>query len=346
MLIGNAGVMACPHATTADGFEMQFGTNHLGHFLLFQLLAPALVAGAPSRVVLLTSAGHRFSDVDLDDPGFEHTPYDPWMAYGRAKTANALCAVGIDQRYRDQGVRAFAVHPGGIQTELGRHLTEETLQFMLDRLKDAPEPMPWKTVPQGAATTVYAATSPELDGKGGCYLEDCHVAEVTDDPASRTGVRAYAVDPARADALWELSERWSARLGTDPWTTEAIATKWHATAATTSTCHTSWYPNTRGNGSGQRVARKIAPTVKSTPPTAISTSSAGAEVTDQLGCGDHRRPAHHDVERARAIRVTAARREGEREPDDRHRPRHGEQRPRQPAAQRQQAQRRVAARRS
>lgn len=207
VLIGNAGVMACPPAATADGFELQFGTNHLGHFLLFQLLAPALVAGAPSRVVLLTSAGHRFGDVDLDDPSFERQPYDPWLAYGRAKTANSLCAVGIDQRYRDQGIRAFAVHPGGIHTELGRHLTEETLGFMIERLKEAPEPMPWKSVPQGAATTVYAATSPELAEHGGCYLEDCHIAEVTDDPAARTGVRAYALDPESADALWALSER-------------------------------------------------------------------------------------------------------------------------------------------
>jgi NAD(P)-dependent dehydrogenase (short-subunit alcohol dehydrogenase family) len=205
VLIGNAGVMACPQGTTADGFEMQFGTNHLGHFLLIQLLTPSLVAAGGARVVLLTSAGHRFGDVDLEDPNFEHQPYDAWVAYGRAKTANVLCAVGLDQRLRDQGVRAFAVHPGGIPTELGRHLTDETLGQMVERSKAAN--VRWKTVPQGAATTVYAATAPELDDEGGVYLEDCHVAELTDDLEVSGGVRSYALDPARADALWELSER-------------------------------------------------------------------------------------------------------------------------------------------
>jgi NAD(P)-dependent dehydrogenase (short-subunit alcohol dehydrogenase family) len=207
VLIANAGVMACPQAATADGFELQFGTNHLGHFLLIQRLMPALLAAGTARVVLLSSAGHRFSDVDLDDPSFEHQPYDPWVAYGRAKTANVLCAVGIDQRFRDRGVRAFAVHPGGIQTELGRHLTDDTLKVLMDRLAAAPTETVWKTVPQGAATSVYAATSPDLHGQGGVYLEDCHVAGLTDDPDAREGVRAYALDPARADALWELSER-------------------------------------------------------------------------------------------------------------------------------------------
>jgi len=207
VLIGNAGVMACPQGTTVDGFETQFGTNHLGHFLLVQLLTPSLVAAGGARVVLLTSAGHRFGDVDLDDPGFEHQPYDAWVAYGRAKTANVLCAVGIDQRLRDQGVRAFAVHPGGIQTELGRHLTEETLGVLIERSKAGNGPIAWKTVEQGAATTVYAATAPELDGEGARYLEDCHIADVIDDPNVSGGVRPYALDPARADALWELSER-------------------------------------------------------------------------------------------------------------------------------------------
>jgi NAD(P)-dependent dehydrogenase (short-subunit alcohol dehydrogenase family) len=207
VLIANAGIMACPQSTTTDGFELQLGTNHLGHFLLIQRLLPALVATGRARVVLLSSAGHRFGDVDLEDPFFEHQPYDPWVAYGRAKTANVLCAVGLDQRYRDQGVRAFAVHPGGIQTELGRHLTRDTLQVLMDRLAAAPTETVWKTVPQGAATSVWAATSPELDGAGGVYLEDCHIASLTDDPDARDGVRAYALDPARADALWELSER-------------------------------------------------------------------------------------------------------------------------------------------
>ena len=127
LLIANAGIMACPRDETADGVELQFGTNHLGHFLLVCRLAPLLVAGAPSRVVVLSSAGHRFGPVDVDDPNFERTPYDPWVAYGRAKTANVLFAVELDRRLRDRGVRATALHPGGIVTELGRHLTEESI---------------------------------------------------------------------------------------------------------------------------------------------------------------------------------------------------------------------------
>jgi len=206
VLVNNAGVMACPFGTTADGFELQFGTNHLGHFLLTNLLAPALVAAAPARVVSLSSRGHRFSDVDLDDPNFEHTPYDPWVGYGRAKTANVLFAIELDRRCADRGVRAFAVHPGTISTELGRHLTDESLAALVASMPSGQE-MRWKSVPEGAATSVWAATTAELDGRGGLYLEDCGVAEPTDDPAARTGVRPYALDPGRAAALWELSER-------------------------------------------------------------------------------------------------------------------------------------------
>lgn len=216
ILIANAGVMACPQGTTVDGFETQFGTNHLGHFLLIELLTPALVAARGARVVLLSSAGHRMGDVDLDDPGFERTPYDPWVAYGRSKTANVLCAVALDRRLADEGVRAFAVHPGVIQTELSRHLTPETMAALQTSLSSGSSGsssggggarMSVKSIPQGAATTLYAATSPDLDGIGGRYLEDCHLAELTDDPTSRSGVRAYALDPERAEALWELSER-------------------------------------------------------------------------------------------------------------------------------------------
>jgi NAD(P)-dependent dehydrogenase (short-subunit alcohol dehydrogenase family) len=207
VLIANAGVMACPQGTTVDGFETQLGTNHLGHFLLIQLLTPSLVAAGSARVVLLTSAGHRVSDVDVDDPGFERQPYDPWVAYGRSKTANVLCAVALDERLRDQGVRAFAVHPGAVPTELSRHLTDETLQALADRQARSSAPLRWKTIPQGAATTVWAATSPALDGLGGRYLEDCGLAEVSTDPDASKGVRDYALDPERARALWELSER-------------------------------------------------------------------------------------------------------------------------------------------
>lgn len=207
VLINNAGLMACPFGHTADGFELQFGTNHLGHFLLARLVAPALVAGAPARVVSLTSRGHSFADVDLDDPGFERTPYDPFVAYGRSKTANALFAVGFDRRFASEGVHAFSVHPGGIHTELGRHMTPEVIEAMRSRLASSGRQFTWKTIPQGAATTVWAATAPELDAHGGAYLEDCGLAVVTDDEELDHGVRPYAVDPARADALWELSER-------------------------------------------------------------------------------------------------------------------------------------------
>jgi NAD(P)-dependent dehydrogenase (short-subunit alcohol dehydrogenase family) len=206
VLVNNAGVMACPFGTTADGFELQFGTNHLGHFLLANLLAPALVAAAPARVVSLSSRGHRFSDVDLDDPNFERTPYEPWLGYGRAKTANVLFAVGFDHRFADRGVRAFAVHPGSIGTELGRHLTDESLATLAASMPEG-QNVTWKSVPEGAATSVWAATAPELDGRGGLYLENCGIAEPTDEPAAPVGVRRYALDPERADALWELSER-------------------------------------------------------------------------------------------------------------------------------------------
>jgi NAD(P)-dependent dehydrogenase (short-subunit alcohol dehydrogenase family) len=220
LLIDNAGVMATPQATTADGFELQFGTNHLGHFLLTTLLIPALVAAAPSRVVVVSSNGHHMGDVDLDDPGFTATEYNPWIAYGRSKTANVLFAVELDRRLADQGVRAFAVHPGMIRTELGRHLTDESRAQMMAAIASAGSaasgggaghggPPPMKSIPAGAATTVFAATSPTLDGRGGLYLEDCQVSE----PASGStmgGVRDYAIDPERAAALWTLSEQLTA----------------------------------------------------------------------------------------------------------------------------------------
>ncbi|MEX0846317.1 MAG: SDR family NAD(P)-dependent oxidoreductase [Ilumatobacteraceae bacterium] len=207
VLINNAGLMACPQGTTVDGFELQFGTNHLGHFLLGVLLAPTLVNGAPSRLVSLSSRGHAFADVDLDDWNFEHSAYEPFVAYGRAKTANALFALGFQQRFGDQGVLALSVHPGGIHTELGRHMTRETIDSLMQRVAASGREFAWKTIPQGAATSVWAATSPDLLGHGGSYLEDCSVAEVGDDESSNSGVRPYAVDPVRADALWRLSER-------------------------------------------------------------------------------------------------------------------------------------------
>jgi len=203
-LIANAGVMACPLGRTADGFETQFGTNHLGHFVLINRLVPLL--GRGGRIVNLSSAGHRFADVDLDDPGFERTSYDPFVAYGRSKTANILFSVALDSRLKGRGIRANAVHPGVIQTELGRHMTPAMIEQIL---ASAPQgaAMTWKTIPQGAATTVWSGFRASGEEVGGRYCEDCHVAEVTDDLSVREGVRAYAIDPVRADALWEKSEQ-------------------------------------------------------------------------------------------------------------------------------------------
>ncbi len=205
VLIGNAGIMACPQGTTADGFELQFGTNHLGHFLLVRELLPMLTDAPGKRVILLSSSGHRISDVSLEDWNFERTPYDPWVAYGRSKTANVLCAVALDLRLAEHGSQALALHPGGIMTELGRHLTRETLQQLSDLRPPGDEPF-WKTVEQGAATTCYTATNAELAGRRAWFYEDCRRAEITDDPLAPAGVRAYALDPDRAEELWTLSE--------------------------------------------------------------------------------------------------------------------------------------------
>ena len=205
VLIANAGVMACPQGKTKDGFETQFGTNHLGHFVLVNRLVPLVLRGAPGRIVSLSSSGHRFSDVDLDDPNFERTPYDPWLAYGRAKTANALFAVELDRRLAPRGVRACSVHPGGIRTELGRHLTEATMQQLVSRMTRPGAP-PFKTVEQGAATTIWAGFIADPAEIGGRYCENCGVSEVTSDPETLVGVRAWALDPVRAQALWRRSE--------------------------------------------------------------------------------------------------------------------------------------------
>ena len=209
LVVANAGVMACPFGKTADGFETQFGTNHLGHFVLVNRIAPLMKPG--SRLVNLSSAGHRYSDVDLDDPNFERTPYDPWVAYGRSKTANILFAVEFDRRHRGERIRAAAVHPGGIQTELSRHLTPEAAQALIDRINAATRaagepPFRFKTIPQGAATTVWAGVVAAADEVGGRYCEDCHVAEIEPNPAKRAGVKPYALNPETAKALWAKSE--------------------------------------------------------------------------------------------------------------------------------------------
>ncbi len=209
IVIANAGVMATPFGKTADGFETQFGTNHLGHFVLVNRIAGLMKSG--SRLVNLSSAGHRFSDVDLQDPNFEHTAYSEFVAYGRSKTANILFAVEFDRRHRAGGVRATAVHPGGIRTELGRHMDPAATQAMIERINADMERQggarfEFKTIPQGAVTSVWAGVIAEADAVGGRYCEDCHVAEVIDDPAFRGGVRPYALDPEHAKALWAMSE--------------------------------------------------------------------------------------------------------------------------------------------
>jgi len=201
----NAGVMALPEGKTKDGFETQFGTNHLGHFVFANRITPLLKPGA--RVVALSSLAHRFSDVNIDDPNFERTPYDEWSAYGRSKTANVLFAVEFDRRHRDRGVRATAVHPGGIKTELTRYLTPESLQKISERRAAAGGAPPrQKTIPQGAATTVWAGIVADAQEVGGRYCENCHVAEINDATDSYGGVYSYALDPDRARALWARSE--------------------------------------------------------------------------------------------------------------------------------------------
>jgi NAD(P)-dependent dehydrogenase (short-subunit alcohol dehydrogenase family) len=213
LVIANAGVMATPFGHTADGFETQFGTNHLGHFVLVNRIAPLMGAGA--RLVNLASSGHRFSNVDLDDPNFAHTPYDPFIAYGRSKSANILFAVAFDQRHRNRGVRATAVHPGGIQTELGRHMDHSQVDDMIKTLNEqlaaeGKTPFQWKTIPQGAATSVWAGVVAPAEAVGGRYCENCHVGDIVADDivisAISEGVRGYALDHANAMALWKKSE--------------------------------------------------------------------------------------------------------------------------------------------
>ena len=213
VIIANAGVMATPFGHTADGFETQFGTNHLGHFVLVNRIASLI--RTRGRLINVSSAGHRYANVDLVDPNFERTPYDPMVAYGRSKTANILFAVAFDQRHRERGVRAAAVHPGGIQTELGRYQDPGRIEKMIDQINrqraaQGKNPFQWKTIPQGAATSVWAAVVASADEIGGQYCEDCHIAHVVPDDltvATNEGVRSYAIDPKAAEALWKKSEK-------------------------------------------------------------------------------------------------------------------------------------------
>jgi NAD(P)-dependent dehydrogenase (short-subunit alcohol dehydrogenase family) len=212
VVIANAGVMATPLGHTVDGFETQFGTNHLGHFVFVNRIAPLLRTG--SRLINLSSSGHRYSNVDLDDPNFERTPYEPFVAYGRSKTANILFAVAFDERHRGRGIRAAAVHPGGIQTELARHIDPARLNAIIEQLSQQlaaeGKPFQWKTIPQGAATSVWAGVVAPADAVGGKYCEKCHVGQVVPDDAIISaiseGVRGYALDSKMAAALWKKSE--------------------------------------------------------------------------------------------------------------------------------------------
>jgi NAD(P)-dependent dehydrogenase (short-subunit alcohol dehydrogenase family) len=212
VVIANAGVMRTPFGRTEDGFETQFGTNHLGHFVLVNRIATLIAPGG--RLVNVSSSGHRYSDVDLDDPNFARTPYDPMVAYGRSKTANILFAVEFDRRHRVHGVRATALHPGGIKTELGRHTQADELDTLVAQINaqlaaSGQPPFQWKTIPQGAATSVWAGFVAPTDAVGGRYSENCQVSQVTDGLISPVspGVRSYALDPERAKALWAKSEK-------------------------------------------------------------------------------------------------------------------------------------------
>jgi NAD(P)-dependent dehydrogenase (short-subunit alcohol dehydrogenase family) len=213
VVIANAGVMATPFGHTADGFETQFGTNHLGHFVLVNRIAPLIREGG--RLVNLSSAGHRYANVDLEDPNFERIPYHPFIAYGRSKTANILFAVAFDQRHRGRGIRAAAVHPGGIRTELGRHMDAAALGQIVDQLNkqlaaEGKPPFQYKSIPQGAATSVWTAILGSPEEIGGRYCENCHVGQVVADDvtisAVSEGVRGYALDLRNAEALWNKSE--------------------------------------------------------------------------------------------------------------------------------------------
>ncbi|MDP4534753.1 SDR family NAD(P)-dependent oxidoreductase [Alkalimonas collagenimarina] len=211
-IIANAGVMATPFGRTVDGFETQFGINHLGHFALVTGLEPLLIDNG--RLVVLSSQAHRVADVDLNDPNFEQQTYEPFVAYGRSKTANALFALEFDQRFRHRGIRAASVMPGNSFTDLARHFSQEQLQGLFEtvgkaRAESGLPPAELKEIPQAAATSVWAAVVANQDDIGGRYLEDCAIAPINDTPNPfADGVRSYALDAEIAKHLWAKSEAW------------------------------------------------------------------------------------------------------------------------------------------
>lgn len=211
LLINNAGVMACPLRRTVQGWEWQLAVNHIGHFLLTGELIPILLRAPAPRVINLTSGGHQFGALDFDDPHFRGRAYDKWLAYGQSKTANIWHAVSLFERFGRLGLSAFAVHPGSVYTELSRYMSKEEMQGM-ERGTNNTAGLTFKSIPQGAATTVWAATSAALTGKGGLYLEDCSVGL----PAAGIGLSAsgyapWAYDRKSAEALWQRSEQWTRR---------------------------------------------------------------------------------------------------------------------------------------
>ncbi len=204
LLVNNAGIMAVPLSRDARGLEAHLAVNHVGHFRLFDRLLPNLRRANGARVLALSSRGHVRSAFEFEDPSFEHRPYDKMIGYGQSKTANILFAVEVDRRYQADHIRAFALHPGAIlDTDLGRHFTPAEYGPVIERAKKIGA---FKTVEQGAATTVFGATSPLLEGTGGVYLEDCDIAPVS--PEGDTGVRPFAIDPDSARRLWAWSEHW------------------------------------------------------------------------------------------------------------------------------------------
>lgn len=208
ILVDNAGIMAVQDLQTAHGWELQFSTNHLGHFALASALHPWLAAAGGARIVSLSSIGHRRSPVVFDDINFQRRAYDPWAAYGQSKTANVLFAVGATQHWAGDGILANAVHPGGIMTNLQRHMDPEEIRSRGWIAKDgepAAVPPGFKTTQQGAATSTLLAASPLLEGIGGRYFENCNEAIVDATSPPATGVSAYALDPESAERLWSLS---------------------------------------------------------------------------------------------------------------------------------------------
>lgn len=207
MLINNAGVMAAPLSRTKEGLDMHLGTNFLGHFVLTARLMPNLLAAGNARIINLTSSAHRLSPFREHDPFFEKEEYNKLAAYGQSKTANVLFTLLLDKRYADRGVRATAVHPGLIDTELGRYFTEDEMVFLKDGI---PEGISMKTVSQGSATTVWAACIDDFDAVAGKFCEDAAVADEIQDPdEDGRGVLPHALDMAVAEKLWKMAEGWS-----------------------------------------------------------------------------------------------------------------------------------------